>query len=270
MTYTARELSATTGQPIELYTFARDYQRWRYTSADRDVSTLDGTFLARALSRTAIETSPERVRGNLTITVPRDIEVAELYRVSPPTLAVTCIVQQMHAGDSEVATIWTGRIASVEFNGPSAEISLEPVNASMKRIGLRRIYQRQCPHVLYGAACAVNREAFRVDGVVDSVTGATVTVPEASLAAAGHYSGGYLEWEVETGIIERRFIADHSGSLLGVTSSPYGLSPGQAVKLYPGCDHTLATCGAKFGNAPNYGGFPFFPQKNPFGGDPIF
>lgn len=270
MTYNAREQSLTDGQPIELYTFSREYQRWRYTSADRDVTTLDGTFLARPITRSAIETSPERVRSNLTITGPRDLEISDMYRVAPPTLAVTCIVQQMHAGDTEVATLWTGRIAAVEFTGPSSIITLEPVNASMKRIGLRRIYQKQCPHVLYGGACRVNREVYRVDGTVDSTTGSTVVVPEASLAPAKHFAGGYIEWEVLTGIIERRFITDHTGATLTVTSAPWNLELGQAVRLYPGCDHTLATCGTKFSNAPNYGGFPFFPTKNPFGGDPIF
>ncbi len=51
---------------------------------------------------------------------------------------------------------------------------------------------------------------------------------------------------------------------------PYGLAVGVPVSVYPGCDHTLATCSAKFGNVARYGGFPYFPQKNPFGGDPIF
>jgi len=272
MTFEAREQSLTDGQPVELFTFAREYQRWRYTSADREIVTLDGTFLPRTLSRSEIETSPERVRSNITITAQRDLEVADLFRVSPPTLAVTCIIQQRHMTDTDaqVVTLWTGRISAVEFNGPAALITLEPINASMKRIGLRRIYQKQCPHVLYGNACKANREVFRIDGVVDSVGGASAVVPQAALHPAGHFSGGFLEWDIEPGIVERRFIGDHFGASLGFSSSSFGLLPGQAVKLYPGCDHKLETCADKFSNAVNYGGFPFFPTKNPFGGDPIF
>ena len=45
---------------------------------------------------------------------------------------------------------------------------------------------------------------------------------------------------------------------------------GDTIYLYPGCDRTLATCTAKFGNSANFGGFPFIPTKNPFGGSPIY
>lgn len=272
MSFTAKEQSLTDGRPVELYTFSRDYQVWRYTSADRDIATDGGTFLSRAISRSAIESSPERSRSNLTITAQRDLEVAELYRVTPPTMVVTCTVQQLHDSDSarEIATIWSGRVSGVEFNGTSAQISVEPVNSSLRRVGLRRLYQRQCPHVLYGTRCGANREAFRTDGTVDSISTGVVVVPEADLLADGYFAGGFIEWEIALGIVERRFISDHAGANLAITSLTQGLVPGQAVKLYPGCDHTLTTCAAKFSNSPNFGGFPFFPLKNPFGSDPVF
>ncbi|MBK7804300.1 MAG: phage BR0599 family protein [Chloracidobacterium sp.] len=37
-----------------------------------------------------------------------------------------------------------------------------------------------------------------------------------------------------------------------------------------GCDHTLATCIAKFANGLNYGGMPYWPTKNPFDGTIIY
>ena len=39
--------------------------------------------------------------------------------------------------------------------------------------------------------------------------------------------------------------------------------------LAPGCDLRAATCAAKFGNLPNFGGFPEIPGRNPFGGGSI-
>lgn len=270
MTFDARETSADAGRPVELYTFGRDYQRWRYTSADRTVVADSQTFTARTITRSAIDVSAEKARSGIKITGPRDLEVAELFRVSPPTLAITCIVQQYHDGDGALATIWTGRIAGVEFAGPAALITCEPTFTALRRIGLRRLYQRQCPHVLYGQACRVNREAFRTDGLVESVAGLVVNVAAADGQPDGTFAGGYLEWDVALGIPERRFILDHTGAGLTVSSLPYGLVGGTAVRLYPGCDHTLDTCTDKFSNTPNYGGFPYFPTKNPFGGDPIF
>ncbi|MEO0462316.1 MAG: DUF2163 domain-containing protein [Pseudomonadota bacterium] len=41
-----------------------------------------------------------------------------------------------------------------------------------------------------------------------------------------------------------------------------GTSPGVAVELREGCDHTLATCAARFGNAINFRGEPFLPGND--------
>jgi len=41
------------------------------------------------------------------------------------------------------------------------------------------------------------------------------------------------------------------------------------VKIYPGCDRVRATCESKFDNLDNFGGFPWIPTKNPFGGSSI-
>lgn len=270
MTYDARETSTDTGRPVEVYTFARDYQHWRYTSADRDVTISSQTFTAKPITRTAIETTAEKSRLALTLTVPRDLEVADMYRIAPPTMTITCLIQQYHQADTELVTIWAGRILTVEWSGPSARIAVEPIYTALQRNGLRRMYQRQCPHVLYGGQCNVVRESFRTDGFVDSISGNVINVPQAALLATGYFAGGYIEWDVASGIAERRFISDHTGGALTVTSTIAGLSGGMAVRIYPGCDHTLTTCNSKFSNAVNYGGMPYIPTKNPFGGSPVF
>lgn len=270
MTFDARERSADQGRPVELFTFARDFQRWRYTSVDRELTVDSASFAPRAIVRSGFEASNEKARSAMTLTVPRDLEVADLYRVSPPTLPVTCVVQQYHEGDGEVAMIWSGRILSVRFEGVAALMSLEPVFTSIRRVGLRRAFQRQCPHALYGSACGVNREAFRTNGTVDSIAGLVVNVPEAAAFAAGWFAGGYIEWTASGGVPERRFITDHTSAALTLAGVPFGLTAGESAKLYPGCDHTSATCSGKFSNPLNYGGFPFFTKKNPFGGDPIY
>jgi len=97
-----------------------------------------------------------------------------------------------------------------------------------------------------------------------------VTVNAAAAQPFGWYAGGYLEYDVVTGISERRFITDHTSGALTLTTVPAGLVVGATVRVYPGCDHTLATCASKFGNAANYGGFPFMPTKNPFDGSPLY
>ena len=46
--------------------------------------------------------------------------------------------------------------------------------------------------------------------------------------------------------------------------NPVAIAPGTEVLLTVGCDHSTATCAARFNNLDNYGGFPAIPSKNPF------
>lgn len=270
MSYDLVERSEQSRRPVEIYTFYRDFQPFRYTSADRDITVDGATFLARSISRSAIESGQEIARQSLSITAQRDLEVADLFRVSPPSVPVTCLLQQFHEGDGQVAALWNGRVVQVEWQGMNAVISCEAVYTTMRRVGLRRAYQKQCAHVLYGGGCKVNREAYRVEAPADAVTGAQISVALADTFPDGYFAGGIVEFTIAGGLNERRFIASHVGPLLGLNSHPLGLGPGEIVRLYPGCDHTIATCSDKFSNSDNYGGMPYIPTKNPFGGDPVY
>lgn len=267
MTYDAREKSIQDGEPIELYTFALGSRTWRYTSADRLVTVAANDFEPKALTRTDIESTSDRARLGIKIRAPRTLEVVKLFLMSPPSQAVTLVLQQYHEGDGEVSTIWTGRILGVDF--ASGEISLEPVYTSVRRLGLRRLYQVTCTHSLYGTKCKADKDAHSLAGTAGTISGVSLNVPEAAAAAASFYAGGYVEYQVE-GVTERRFIAGSTGGDMTLFSAPYGLSPGAAVTIYPGCDHNPDTCDSKFGNIPHFGGFPYFPKKNPFSGQPVF
>lgn len=270
MSYDLIESSATGRRPVELYTFRRDLQSWRYTSADRTITHDSLTYAAAAMSRGAIESTAEAARQALRITAPHDLPAIQSFKTSPPSGAVTFTLMEYHEGDGEAAVLWSGRIASVSWSGATATINLEPIYSSIRRAGLRRMFQRQCPHVLYGTACGVNREVHRVSGTIDAITGNDISVPAAAVRPVGDFDGGIIEWDEPSGIADRRFILAHDGDALTISGGAGALAVGQAVRLYPGCDHTPTTCSTKFLNIANYGGMPFIPQKNPFGGDPVY
>ncbi len=270
MTFDSRERSADQGRPVEIYTFTRGPIAWRYTSSESDQVVDFQTYRRAAIRRTGIEQGSEMNRSGLKLTVPRDLEVAQLYQLTPPSDTIALTLRQYHVGDGELAVVWSGRIIAVGFSGSQADISLEPVSTSMRRNGLRRRYQAQCPHALYGTACGVLAAAHRLVAAVSAVSGLNVTAAALSGQPDGYWEGGYLEWEIVTGVFERRFIFGHTGSTVEVDTVPLGLTPGTAVNFYPGCDRSLATCNGKFSNAPNFGGQPFRPKKNPYGSDPIF
>lgn len=268
MTYNATEVSSHSGSPIELYEFRRFTQTWYYTSADEDLFYDNRTYTAIPITRSKVEQTTEQSKNRLTVTAVRTIDVAELFRVAPPSDVVTLTVRRFHYldGDQQAVTIWSGRVLNVEWSTSEVTFSCEPVFTSLKRTGLRRMYQRACPHVLFSSACGANRDLHRVDGAVLAVNGNTLDVQGLSSQAEGFYAGGYVSWEVTPGINETRFIQSHVGTTITLNVA-FATSPlGETVTVYPGCDHTLSTCDSKFSNSANYGGMPYIPLKNPFGG----
>lgn len=271
MTYDARERSRDKGEPVELYTFMLESRAWNLTSADRPQALGGVTFAPAVITRNRIEQGTELNRSALKLTVPRDFPIAELYRIAPPSAVVAVIVRRLHVGDGEVATIWTGRVVNVAWGNDlaTATITCETAGTSLRRTGLRRLYGRNCSHVLGGPACGVNLPAFSVAGTLTAVGPATVTAAAFATKPDGYFAGGVLTYSAG-GVTERRYIVEHAGTTLTLDRRTPGLEVAAVAQAMPGCDHTLATCNAKFANAPNYGGQPFIPQKNPFSGDPIY
>jgi uncharacterized phage protein (TIGR02218 family) len=105
---------------------------------------------------------------------------------------------------------------------------------------------------------------------VATVTGISGLVLSVDALADKPYAGGFVEWVDGDGNAERRFIRDFSGTDLTLTQPFQGIAVDDEVTVSPGCDHTMATCDEVYDNLPNYGGFPFIPQKNPFGGNPVY
>lgn len=270
MTYDLVERSADEGRPIEIYTFARGSQRWRHTSAAYNVTVEGDLFERAAIRRPNFSQGSELNRSALRLQVARDFPVAALFRAGMPVDTITLRIQQYHAGDGELAVLWSGRLINCALLPNMAELVCEPVFTSVRQIGLRRRYQRQCPHVLYGRACGVALASVKVTAEVEAVAGVSVTAALLASQPDGWWEGGFLQYEIAPGVLERRFIFAHTGDTVELTTQPLGLEVGMDVDFFPGCDHTLPTCDEKFDNRENYGGFPDIPQKNPFGSDPVY
>lgn len=272
MTYDAIERSDELARPVELYTFSRGNLYWRFTSADRAVDVSFQTYSAvqGGIRRAGIAQGTELNRQTLKLTVPRDFPIVELYRAGVPTDAIILRIQQYHEGDGQVVGIWGGRVVNAARLGATAELSCEPVYTSVRQVGLRRKYQRQCPHVLYGPSCRLSASAYKTTATVASVGTTTVTAPAFGAQPDGYWEGGWIEREVAPGIFDRWFIVGHTGNTLTLLTQPLGLTSTMQVNVYPGCDHTMATCISKFANSDNYGGMPDIPTKNPFGSDPVY
>jgi uncharacterized phage protein (TIGR02218 family) len=265
MSYLGDEQSVHDSEPIELYEFTRGVLRYTYTSATEPVTFNSAVFKPVTMQRTSLESSGELGRAGIVVTMPRDIAFLLDYRIAPPSEITTLTIYRKHrnAPDSEALIIWMGRILSLKWPTSTIELNCEPIFTSMRRLGLRRQFSRNCGHVLYGPQCGVNATAYKGTGEVTALVGNIATVTIAGDNGNNYYSGGYVQYEYDNRL-ERKMILRQIGLNLTLSGLPVGLTGGMTVEIFPGCDHTLATCKNKFANTLNYGGFPWIPTKNPF------
>jgi len=263
-------------QPVELYTFTRGVFSWYYTSADANIDFNGNTYVATPIKRSRIEATPDLGRITLKITTSRTTAFVDQFIETSPTDIITITVTRFHPEDSTSAITFKGRVINVKFQENDAEISCQPIQTTLKRPGLRRLYQLNCPHVLYGPECGVALGTHQVMGVITGVSGLTITSASFIISInptfdAAHFTGGFVAFS-QAGLVTKRFITDHNNGTGTLTLNlPFsGIIVGDTVTAAPGCDHVTPTCAGKFAVIENFGGFPFIPQKNPMSGTPVF
>jgi len=267
MSFEAFEVSVESGRPVELYEFSYQGGTFRYTSAETDF-TYGAVFTAvPGLSRSSIEDTGDIAKNSLTITAPEDFLIARLFEVYPPSDVIDLVMYRVQRGDPlDGKTFWLGRVLNAQWTTGSSELRCESLFTRLKQPGLRRAYGRNCPHQLYGPDCRVSALTFAETAALNGIDSGGFEILSAVFDAQpdGYFAGGKVEWDAGGGVTERRGIRLHVGDSITLTHPIIGLTAGDTVIAYPGCDKTDATCVSKFSNLPNYGGWPFIPIKNPF------
>jgi uncharacterized phage protein (TIGR02218 family) len=266
MTLDSKEKSVFEGEPIELLEFERGgVQAWRYTFSDSNKTVSGFVYTAVPGERSKIEASPDVNRSALVVTLPQSCQFAQQYIASPPTETVILTLRRYHLNDPDIVSWWIGRVINTEFKPPYFEVRCESSQASLKRPVLRRMYQVNCPHVLYHEnTCRLDRSAWVSSVTATSVVGNVLNCA-GIIATANWYRGGYVE-HIKSGNFNRFFIKSQDGYNLHLNLSAEGIiTVGEIVNVYPGCDRTRATCNSKFNNLDNHGGFPYTPDICPIG-----
>lgn len=288
MAVSDRDVSNYDGAPIMLYEFSRRStptfsgvevtSYWRYTSADRDF-TIDGNvYAALSIEDDGIRQSGDTAADQLTLTMPYNAAVPQMFVGSPPSDPIYLIIRHANEGETDSFLVWAGLVAMVSRASGSdssgdtqASVVCNTVIATMDRTGLRLAWGRSCPHDLYGFECKADPKLFSVSGVITGLDGIHVTVAEfAAVTPPRIFSGGFLEWITITGQAERLGIIGQTGDTITVLGLTDRLVVGQTVTAFLGCDHTRTMCETVFDNIVNHGGHAYMPDINPFSGDLIF
>lgn len=272
MSFSAREIARWLGKPVEAYRFTRQSVHWRYTSADAQVTIGGETFEPLAISHGGITESFERVKRELTITLPADAPVCANWAVHSPgdPIAVTIIAR--HRGDEDAAVQWVGRVLQPRFTDTTCELLCQPGAGSVRANGLQLRWQRGCPLALYSQGlgmCTLSPAAFAVPAALTAVAGTAISAAEWAALPAGRLAGGYAQWTAPDGLAHRRTITAHAGAQIHLDYSAPELHVGDTVTAYHGCAHDYADCASK-ANGNNYGGCVHLPNKDPFAGNPVW
>lgn len=264
---------------VELYRFTSGDRVWTYTATEAPQSHNGETYAPVAVGRSEIQARNELSKANLDIRVDAATDFARYLMTKYLEQIVGLTLFEKNGATFD--TIWKGRLANVKPGTAEVTLSFESIFTSLRRPGLRARYQRPCRHALYGRGCGLNKDDFAIPGRLGAMSGDTIQVYEAAGYPNGYFSGGMVEAPDGT----LRFILGHLGDTLTLSrphdslielraQAGWGVSyggqyGGVKVILYPGCDRMKETCLSKFNNLANFGGFPYIPSKNPFGGSSI-
>lgn len=283
MSFDSYETSRQKGQSETFFHFFPvNGEQYYYTDAEKETNLtgVDQPFRPIPIVHGSIRSSGTLDKASLEIRMPRNVGLAEGFRVYPPSDVVNCVVRQRHKADpaGEALVVWTGRVIGSAWEGDELRLTCEPISTSLRRTGLRQHYQLGCPHVLYGPQCLASKLLATTPPItITAVTGTTITLPPGWIPpvwlAAGKteekFISGMAVWDYSSpeGPIEmkRTILRITTGRVITLAGTTKGLAVGSQVKMVLGCNHQMTDCQTIHNNIKNFGGQPWIPTKTPFG-----
>ncbi|HYD23534.1 MAG TPA: DUF2163 domain-containing protein [Croceibacterium sp.] len=160
------------------------------------------------------------------------------------------------------AVLYRGEIGGVseEARGFSAE--LRSAKADLEADTVPRT-SPTCRARFCGPGCTLSLARFTHEAALAGVEIEANRVTFAGIPDAMPFSDGSLRWldGPHAGATMEIARVEANGLVLDVALDP-ALAPGARALLREGCDHTLQTCHARFGNAVNFQGEPFLPGND--------
>lgn len=160
----------------------------------------------------------------------------------------------------ERETLYSGTIGAVGHEGAGFSAELRSIKELLKSDIVPRT-SPTCRAEFCGAGCTLSAARFTRSATLVSVSAdGGVHIEGASIDGLLF---GTLRWidGPEAGLLRR--IEDVDGTLLVLDRPADPAVPaGTRISVREGCDHTLESCAARFGNAVNFQGEPFLPGND--------
>lgn len=162
----------------------------------------------------------------------------------------------------EAESLFTGTIGSVGREGERFSAELQSIKQDLARQVVPRT-SPTCRAEFCGEGCTLSAARFTHETAVAEVSSDLRKVRIAADFAAADFAYGWVRLIDGAGSgIVTRFQGVDEGWLVLEQPLPEGSVAGVHAIVREGCDHTLATCAARFGNALNFQGEPFLPGND--------
>jgi len=162
--------------------------------------------------------------------------------------------------------IFTGEFGEITRTGHSFRVELLGLSESLNRRCSKCVI-RKCQARLGDKFCNIDIEnsKFSANAVVQEITSdREFIVTDLHAYQDGWFSNGKIRRvsDVQDMTIRSDSVSGANRTITLWDRVPSDLSVGDSIILIAGCDHTLATCRDKFGNAVNFQGFPHIPGED--------
>lgn len=156
--------------------------------------------------------------------------------------------------------MFSGRVSQITGSRHELQLTvksdLELLDAKLPR----NLYTPGCGLTVYSTACGANRAAVTVTSTVTGVTSARSAFATSLGQADEWFDLGTLTFTTGANAgISRTVRSFADGEFEFALAFPADIVAGDAFSVFPGCDHTQATCQSKFGNVIHFRGFPYIP-----------
>lgn len=255
--------------PVELYHIWRGSDHWRYTNGDVAVVYDTYTWNPATITRGTTQYDSQLEVNQLAVQFSRVTTPLTEFVSQNPLDVLWIEVLRLFRDDSplEAGVVFIGQINSVAIQGVGMQLRCVGFEQFLKlSIPIYR-YQPQCNWTLFDLdnesynRCSLNKNNYIYQSTVNvSSDGLTLTRtggdawPGSSFFALGH-----IEWDNHS----RMVVAQTSTTAVTLRYLIPGLTNGETIDLYPGCDGSIETCRDKFSNVNNFGGHPYIPEDNP-------
>ncbi|NCP19364.1 MAG: DUF2163 domain-containing protein [Erythrobacter sp.] len=157
--------------------------------------------------------------------------------------------------------LFSGTIGETEMEGEAFSARLRSLKAALDFDPVPRT-SPGCRARFCGPGCNLSPVRFTREATVSAIDAAGNAVAFGGLAT-GPFVFGELRWLAGEAIgLRHTILAEEDGMLVLDSTIPDGVEVGTRVRLREGCDRTIATCAARFGNAVNFRGEPFLPGND--------